>query len=90
MTAINLNIAANGRMVLPKSVRDAMGLQGATKLTVIMDETGVRLESPQQRLERARALYRQSIKTPRTMEDFLRDRREEAKREDARFERGDK
>lgn len=46
MTAINLNIAANGRMVLPKSVRDAMGLHGAAKLTVIMDDTGVRLESP--------------------------------------------
>lgn len=89
MTAINLNIAANGRMVLPKAVREAMGLHGATKLTVIMDETGVRLESPQQRVERARELYRKAIKTPRTTEDFLRDRREEAQREDARFERGD-
>lgn len=88
MTAINLNIAANGRMVLPKAVRDVMGLHGASKLTVIMDEAGVRLESPQQRLERARELYRKSIKTPRTMEDFLRDRRAEAKREDARLERG--
>ena len=89
MTAISLNIAANGRMVLPKPVREAMGLQGASKLTVIMDETGVRLETPQQRLKRARALYRQSIKTPRTTHDFLRDRRAEARREDARLKRGD-
>lgn len=90
MTAIDLNIAANGRMVLPKAVREAMGLHGAAKVTLILDEDGVRLETPLRRLERARALYRQAVKTPRTTEDFLRDRRAEAKRENARFDRGHK
>lgn len=87
MTAIDLNIAANGRMVLPKAVREAMGLRGASKVTVIMDDDGVRLETPLQRLERAKALYRKTAKNPRTVDDFLRDRREEAEREDARFDR---
>lgn len=87
MTAIDLNIAANGRMVLPKAVRKAMGLHGAAKVTLILDEDGVRLETPLQRLERARALYRKTAKNPRTVDDFLHDRRKEAKREDARFDR---
>lgn len=87
MTAIDLNIAANGRMVLPKAVREAMGLHGAAKVTLILDEEGVRLESPLQRLERARALYRKTAKNPRTVDDFLRDRRKEAKRDNARFDR---
>lgn len=38
-------------------------------------------------LERARELYRKSAKNPRTLDDFLRYRREEAEREDARFDR---
>lgn len=87
MTAIDLNIAANGRMVLPKAVRDAMGLHGASKVTLIVDEDGVRLETPLQRLARAKALYRKTAKNPRTLDDFLSDRREEARREDARFDR---
>ena len=88
MTVIDLNIAANGRMVLPKSVREAMGLHGPAKLTVIVDEQGVRLESPHQRVERARALYRDAVKNPRTVDDFLRDRRAEAARENARLDQG--
>lgn len=87
MTAIDLNIAANGRMVLPKAVRQAMGLNGAAKVTLILDEDGVRLETPLQRLERAKALYRKTAKNPRTLDDFLRDRREEAQREDERLNR---
>ena len=57
MTAIDLKVAANGRMVLPKSVREAMGLSGE--------------------------LYLQAVKSPRTTEDFLRDRREEAGHDEA-------
>lgn len=87
MTAIDLNIAANGRMVIPKAVREAMGLRGPSKVTLILDKDGVRLETPLQRLERAKELYRKTAKTPRTLDDFLRDRREEAEREDARFDR---
>lgn len=87
MTAIDLNIAANGRMVLPKAVRQAMGLNGAAKVTLILDDDGVRLETPLQRLERAKALYRKTAKNPRTLDDFLRDRRDEAQREDERLNR---
>lgn len=90
MAAIDLNIAANGRMVIPKSVREALGLHGAAKVTLILDEDGVRLETPLQKLERARALYRKTAKNPRTNDDFLRDRREEGKREKARFDRASK
>ncbi|MGB3797595.1 MAG: AbrB/MazE/SpoVT family DNA-binding domain-containing protein [Alteraurantiacibacter sp.] len=83
MTAIDLKVASNGRMVLPKAVREAMGLQGDTKVTAIVDEAGVRLVPMRHRVLRARELYQQAIKSPRSTKDFLRDRREEAERDEA-------
>ncbi len=83
MTAIDLKVAANGRMVLPKSVREAMGLSGDTKVTAIVEAGGVRLVPIGHRVMRARELYLQAVKSPRTTEDFLRDRREEAGHDEA-------
>ena len=80
MTAIDLKVAANGRMVLPKSVREAMGL---SKVTAIVEAGGVRLVPIGHRVMRARELYLQAVKSPRTTEDFLRDRREEAGHDEA-------
>ena len=80
MTAIDLKVAANGRMVLPKSVREAMGLSGDTKVTAIVEAGGVRLVPIGHRVMRARELYLQAVKSPRTTEDFLRDRREDVDR----------
>lgn len=83
MMAVDLKVAANGRMVLPKLLREAMGLSGDTKVTAIVEGGGVRLVPIGQRVTRARELYQQAIKTPRTTDDFLRDRSEEARRDDA-------
>ena len=75
---MDVRVAANGRMILPRAVRDAMGLNGEVKVTLTVEGDVVRLEPIGHRVRRARELYRQAIKTPRTTEDFLRDRREEA------------
>lgn len=79
---IDLRIAANGRMVLPKVVRDAMGLSGDAKVTLTIEGDSVRLEPLSYRVLRARELYHRSRKSTRTTEDFLRDRREETMREE--------
>jgi len=84
MTTIDFRVAANGRMVLPRAIREAMGLHGDSKVTAIVDDEGVRLVPMHHRVSRARELYRQAIKTPRTTEDFLHDRYEEAERDEAR------
>lgn len=85
MTKIDFNVASNGRMVLPKAIRDAMGLYGEAKVTAIIDATGVRLVPMKEHVRRAQALYRKAVKQPRSTDDFLRDRREEAERENGRF-----
>ena len=86
---IDLRVAANGRMVLPKVVRDAMGLSGDTKVTLTIEGDSVRLEPLSHRVLRARKLYLQSRRSARTVEDFLRDRRVEAAREEGDTEEDD-
>lgn len=83
MTMVDFRVAANGRMVLPKAIREAMGLHGDAKVTAIVDSEGVRLVPMYHRVSRARELYRQAIKTPRTTADFLHDRYEEAEKDEA-------
>ena len=80
---MDVRVAANGRLILPRSVRDAMGLTGDTKVHLTVEGDVVRLEPLGHRVRRARELYRVAIKAPRTTEDFLRDRQAEADEDEA-------
>ena len=75
---MDVKIAANGRIILPREARRAMGLSGDTKVTLTIDGDIVRLAPLGHRVRRARELYRQAVTNPRSTEDFLRDRHEEA------------
>ena len=77
-TTMDIRVAENGRMVLPASVRKALGLQGDAKLILTIDEDEVRLTPLRKGVSRARALYQQHAKAARTTDDFLEDRRAEA------------
>jgi len=82
---IDLRIGANGRMVLPKTLRQAMGLAGDTKVIATLDGEELRLTPIRHGARRAQALYRQHVKNDQSADDFLMDRRMEAdaeKRED--------
>ena len=83
---VDVRVAANGRLVLPKTVREAMGLDGETVVTLVMEEGGVRLIPLSERIAEAQALYRATARRDRTVDDFLRERREEADREEAEAE----
>ena len=74
----DLRVAANGRLVLPKAMREAMGLTGEAKLVATLEGDELRLTPVRSRALRARDLYRRYAKTPRTVDDFLADRRAEA------------
>ncbi|WP_299845800.1 AbrB/MazE/SpoVT family DNA-binding domain-containing protein [uncultured Jannaschia sp.] len=80
---MDVRVAANGRLILPRAVRDAMGLTGDTKVHLTVEGDVVRLEPLGHRVRRAREMYRAAVKTPRTTEDFLRDRRAEADADEA-------
>lgn len=73
-TTMDVKVAENGRMILPQSVRKAMGLQGEAKVILTVENDEVRLTPIGHGVARARALYRQHAKTERTTDDFLVDR----------------
>lgn len=75
-------VAQNGRTVLPKSVREALGVTGGGMVVFSVDGGEVRLASVQKSIERAQALYRQHARLDRSAEDFIAERRAEAARED--------
>ncbi len=75
---MDIRVADNGRMILPQSVRKAMGLQGEAKVILTLENDEVRLTPIGHGVTRARALYRQHAKADRTIDDFLTDRAAEA------------
>lgn len=75
---IDIKVAGNGRMVLPASVRKAMGLHGDSKVILTVEDDQVRLSPIGHGVSRAQALYREHAKQARTTDDFLNDRKAEA------------
>jgi bifunctional DNA-binding transcriptional regulator/antitoxin component of YhaV-PrlF toxin-antitoxin module len=65
-------------MVLPASVRKAMGIHGDAKVILTVEDDQVRLSPIGHGVSRAQALYREHAKQPRTVDDFLSDRKAEA------------
>jgi AbrB family looped-hinge helix DNA binding protein len=76
--SIDIKVASNGRMVLPASVRRAMGLHGDSKIILTVEDDQVRLSPIGHGISRAQALYREHAKHARTTDDFLEDRKAEA------------
>lgn len=76
--SIDVKVASNGRMILPASVRKAMGLHGDAKVILTVEEDQVRLSPIGHGVSRAQALYREHAKQARTTDDFLSDRKAEA------------
>ena len=75
---MDIKVAGNGRMILPASVRKAMGLHGDAKVILTIEEDQVRLSPIGHGVSRAQALYREHAKQARTTDDFLNDRMAEA------------
>lgn len=75
---IDVRVASNGRMILPASVRKAMGLHGNAKIILTIEDDQVRLSPIRHGVSRAQALYRKHANQARTTADFLDDRRAEA------------
>ena len=82
-TTIDVRVAPNGRMVLPRSVRDVLGVTGAGVVVVSVDGDEVTLSSMRQSINRAQALYREHVRNDQTSDAFLEERRREAAREQA-------
>ena len=79
---IDIQIAKNGRMVLPRSARNALGVTGAGVVVLSIDGDDVKLSSMRQSIKRAQDLYRQHATNDLSVDDFLAERRAEAARDD--------
>jgi AbrB family looped-hinge helix DNA binding protein len=66
-----VKIAANGRMVLPKSMRDAVGITGETDLVLTIESGQIRISTFADRVREAQEIFRKSVKRPFTSDDFL-------------------
>lgn len=88
--SMDIKVAGNGRMVLPASVRKAMGLHGDAKVILTIEDDQVRLTPIGHGVSRAQALYREHAKQARTTDDFLSDRKTEAAADLAEVASGDK
>ena len=79
---LDVHVAQNGRMVLPKPVRDALGMiEGGTVLLSIEGDE-VKLTSIRGSIKRAQELYRQYAAADLSVDDFLDERRAEAAQEE--------
>lgn len=79
----DVKVAANGRMVLPASVRSALGVHGDTRVTVTVADGEVTLNPMSKRILRAQELYRLHAKQAGSVDDFLQGRKEQQARRDA-------
>lgn len=81
---ISVRLATNGRMVLPKAARAALGVTAGGIVALSVDGDEVKLTSMASNVKRAQALYREHVKNGTSSDDFLEERRQEAARENAR------
>ncbi len=80
--AFDARVAHNGRLVLPKMVREVLGMSDGGTVVFSVEGNEVRLTSIQQSVRHAQSLYRQYVSTDASVDDFLAERRAEAARED--------
>jgi bifunctional DNA-binding transcriptional regulator/antitoxin component of YhaV-PrlF toxin-antitoxin module len=79
---IDIRIAKNGRVVLPRSARNALGVTGAGVVALSIDGDNVKLTSTRQSIKRVQDLYRQHATNDLSVDDCLAERRAEAARDD--------
>lgn len=79
MTAsLSIRVASNGRMVLPKAIRTALGLKDAGVIVVSVVDNEIRLTSMAKNIAAAQAYYREHVVNDNSTDDFLAERRKEA------------
>ena len=78
---MDVHVANNGRMVLPKSVRAALGVADGGAIILSVEGDVVKLTSIRQSVARAQSLYRQYATNDISVDAFIAERRAESARE---------
>lgn len=73
--AFDAKVAHNGRLVLPKMVREALGMSDGGTVVFSLEDGEVKLTSLEQSIKRAQDLYRKYATSDFTVDDFIAERR---------------
>jgi AbrB family looped-hinge helix DNA binding protein len=84
-TTFDVRVAANGRMVLPAAVRNALGIRGESRVTLTLEKDQVAIRGMAERVRRAQELYQAHAKKDLSVDNFLKSRKAEQARRDARL-----
>lgn len=84
--AVQVKIAANGRVCIPADVRARLGVKDGDTLTLDETEDGLVLRTTSQAVRYARSIFREMLKDhPNAgVDDFLAEKRREVKRQEKR------
>jgi AbrB family looped-hinge helix DNA binding protein len=86
MQSITTRMGENGRIVIPASIRETMGLKPGDALQVSLDEEGLRIQTIRQQIAQAQAIVRKLFGPGRSLsKELIAERRLEAKREEEEF-----
>jgi AbrB family looped-hinge helix DNA binding protein len=81
-TETRMRVNANGRVVIPASYREALGIKAGDEVILRMEDGELRITTMKQRLERAQQRVRQYVKPGVSLADeLIAERREAARRE---------
>jgi AbrB family looped-hinge helix DNA binding protein len=79
-------VGEGGRLVIPADMRKLMGIKPGDTVALRLEDGSLRVISSKMALEAIRAQARR-VKGGSEVDDFLAERRKEAKRDDERFDR---
>jgi AbrB family looped-hinge helix DNA binding protein len=66
-----VTIAADGSMVLPETMREALGIKGETVLVLTVEDGQILISTLASNIRKAQELFRKAVKRPFTSDDFL-------------------
>ncbi|MGI8771070.1 MAG: AbrB/MazE/SpoVT family DNA-binding domain-containing protein [Acidobacteriaceae bacterium] len=72
-------INENGRLVIPASIRRALGLESGDEVVLLVEGNELRMTTPRKRAERAQQLFKKYVgEGIRVSDELLADRRKES------------
>lgn len=82
VSTIKVRIGPRGRVFLPDSIRERMGVSEGDEISLVLDEEGVHLRTHEQAIRAIQRLFREYV-PPRVslVDELIADRRAEAARE---------
>lgn len=84
---VHLKMSANGRVCIPADVRELLRLKDGDTLALEVTDQGLILRTQDQSIRAVQAMVRKLSegRPPYTVDDFIRERREEATREEEQY-----